>query len=585
VSDDAKPLFLIDPGRFWGLVTNDDSQVRYAAFDTIDDLLICEIVRYGVFNKPEMAGPLATLYREQFMQIPEERRLGVYLQIAGFVEHTSVSINAFLPFVTQEGARPIVATAVIDYASFGPLTDGDPMSRVKDIIEMIEEGRLRNEGAAFGALLHIGDKRACDLLLPLRDSLDNAALKEAVNCGTGFVHSSTVEFYLDWLEGLEGDDQDVTFSQVVAGLGNLMRVRQADQIFTGERPFPTRGVSRERWTELQKPVPLAEYVQGISRRMYALERAEPPPRIIPHMLAKWGLKPLTDPAETAVLDDFTATAPAHLGAEGIPGGRIVDVQGEWWEGEGNIFLVWGILDMNGPTLFVLGSREFDGEHRTFMRWLHMLGGCTTYAADRRAQITYQGIYDDAVSINEHLVQSREHGIFQTIPCFLIVNAGDESLVAIARDLLMGSEAAKGDWGRPMAYTRAFGSNFFARRGAEMREACDSLLAEARSKGEDSSDLAKAIDIMYRHIPDFENARIPPWKEMPMTPELVEEWWQIVSAFQVAALSTLRTMWEGASRKHSDEARAGLVPPDSPSRLVPWDSVIRFVVDYGLVLPR
>jgi hypothetical protein len=38
------------------------------------------------------------------------------------------------------------------------------MSRVKDIIGMIESSMLENEGAAFGALLHISDKRVCDLV-------------------------------------------------------------------------------------------------------------------------------------------------------------------------------------------------------------------------------------------------------------------------------------------------------------------------------------------------------------------------------------------------------------------------------------
>ena len=55
-------------------------------------------------------------------------------------------------------------SAVIDYVSLGSLTNGDPMSRVKDIIGMIESSMLENEGAAFGALLHISDKRVCDLV-------------------------------------------------------------------------------------------------------------------------------------------------------------------------------------------------------------------------------------------------------------------------------------------------------------------------------------------------------------------------------------------------------------------------------------
>src|SRR5262249_24540330 len=85
---------------------------------------------------------------------------------------------ALLPFIAEDNSRGVVSTAVIDYVSLAPLTNHDPMSRVKDIIDMIERGVLENEGAAFGALLHIGDERVCQLLIPLRDTLDHDALNE-----------------------------------------------------------------------------------------------------------------------------------------------------------------------------------------------------------------------------------------------------------------------------------------------------------------------------------------------------------------------------------------------------------------------
>ena len=173
------------------------------------------------------------------------------------------------------------------------------MSRLKDIIRMIERNGLDNEGAAFGALLHIGDKRVCDLLIPLRDNLDRDAMNNAVHSGTGFIHSATADFYLDWLEGMEGTDRDGAFGIVAAGLGLLKKKSRVDQVATGHRPFPTRDATPEQWRASQKLIPLAEYVQRISRRMYALERAEPPPRVMPGILTEWGLKPLTDPAEAA----------------------------------------------------------------------------------------------------------------------------------------------------------------------------------------------------------------------------------------------------------------------------------------------
>jgi hypothetical protein len=579
LSEENTLLFQTDLNRFWEIVLNDDSKARFDALNTFDDILLCEVVRYGFFNKEEMISPLASLYRGLAMEMPEERRFAIFRHVTRFVEHTSiVSVNAFLPFIAEDSERYIVSTAVIDYVSLGPVTDGDPMSRVKDILGMIESNMLENEGAAFGALLHIGDKRVCDLLIPLRDSLDHDAISIAVNCSTGFVHSATTDFYLDWLEGLEGSDQDGAFGLVASGLGLLKKKSQSDQVYTGRRPFPTRSATPEQWKALQKPTLLREYVKRIAPRMYALERAEPPPRIMPHVLTEWGLKPLTDPSEVAVLDDRAKSATSRLGPEPVPGGRIADVKGEWWDGENQIFLAWGILNPNGPTLYILGCRKFDGKHRTFMRWFHMFGGCTTYAAEAVSDITYQGIYEDAVSIHQHLVGNREHGLFHVIPSFLIPNGGDATLVDIAKQLLASGPAAKNDWGRPMAYTRQFGSNFFARAGAEIRTTYESMLAEARSKGEQPSDYLKWIEIRYGHIPDFKDANIPSWTEAPMSSELLDEWFRIVSPseFQVQALVALRTMWEGAPKMLSD---------DVSDKAIPWEPVFRFLEACGLSLSK
>jgi hypothetical protein len=204
VPDEQKLLFQTDLNRFWEIVYDDDAEARFATLKTLDDLLLCEVIRYGVLNQEEMIGPLAGFYRGPVMKMPEEQRFAIYRHVAGFVEHTSiVSTNAFLPFIAEDDEGRIVSTAVIDYVSLGPLTNGDPMSRVKDIIGMIESNMLENEGAAFGALLHIGDGRVCDLLIPLRDSLDRDAISNAVKCSTGFIHSATADF-LSRLVGGDG---------------------------------------------------------------------------------------------------------------------------------------------------------------------------------------------------------------------------------------------------------------------------------------------------------------------------------------------------------------------------------------------
>ena len=119
---------------------------------------------------------------------------------------------------TKEPRASRVIT-LIDYVSFGPLTDDDPMNRVKYIVALIEGGTLKNEGAAFGGLLNLGDERVCRLLAPLRDSLSHDAVNEAVKCSTGFIYAATADFYLDWLEGMEASHRGSYFTRKGVGRG------------------------------------------------------------------------------------------------------------------------------------------------------------------------------------------------------------------------------------------------------------------------------------------------------------------------------------------------------------------------------
>jgi hypothetical protein len=304
MSDERQLLLVTNPTRFMELIHTEDPEARRAGLESFEDLVLCEIIRYGLYNREGMIAPLAKLYRELVASEPEERRFGLYRHVAGFVQNTSVvSTNALLPFIAEEISFRIVSTAVIDYVSLGPVTDRDPMSRVNDIIGMIESGMLKNEGAAFGGLLSLGDKRVCKLLTAIRDSLDRDAINEAVKCGTGFISAATVDFYLDWLEGMEGDLEDPKFGIVISGLMLLKKESRTDQVTIGERPFPTRGVTNEQWAAMRKPIPLSEYLKHVAPRMYALERTEPPPKIMPYVLAEWGLQPLGDPLDTASLED------------------------------------------------------------------------------------------------------------------------------------------------------------------------------------------------------------------------------------------------------------------------------------------
>jgi hypothetical protein len=155
--------------------------------------------------------------------------------------------------------------------------------------------------------------------------------------------------------------------------------------------------------------------------------------------------------------------------QNIPDGQFLDTE-EWVDGKGTILIAWGILNPNGPTLYCLGYREVNGKQRIFFRWLHMLGGCTTYARTPMLDdVSYQRIFDDAIEINDHLVKHAENGIMMIVPSFLVANNSDPVLIDIAKRLLTITPVAKADWGLHLSYQRVFGSDFFG------RAACDTII--------------------------------------------------------------------------------------------------------------
>jgi len=275
----------------------------------------------------------------------------------------------------------------------------------------------------------------------------------------------------------------------------------------------------------------------------------------------------------ATLDDrhINPAPPIPIITDAIPEGQVVTVKEEWFDGEGFIFLIWGILNPNGPTLYCLGQRCVNGKWRVFFRWLHMLGGCTTYAAKSELEkLTYNDIYDGAVSIHNHLIDEGDLGIVMVVPSFLIVNQGDETIAEIAKRLLKESSAARADWERDLVYLRTFGTNLFGRAGCEIREFYEEKakdLVEGRP-----SDIIQFIEARYGQIPDFRDAVVPTFEHSEMTPALLHEWWSTVTTreFCAAALGALSSMWSGAISVLPDNMKQGAVS---------FDRVADFLVRY------
>ncbi|MFA6031567.1 MAG: hypothetical protein WC889_01555 [Myxococcota bacterium] len=285
-----------DPHAFLDVVRNDDPEVRVRTLTAFDDLMTCEILRHGIFRSESELPSLAALYNEYFLPAPLDRRKEVFEHVKGLVTVLGGDVAcAFNPFMLLDEDVGIVSTATIDYCSFSPLIDGDPMSRPQDVVTMIRKAIPRNPAAAFGGLLALGDPRVCKLILPLREHLDVNQVQIVSNCHSGLTYKCNVEFYLDWLEEfVDRVDQEglAMFGHIAAGLYRLSNSR-VPNILDGQRPFPFRSDDTSQFF-----IDRQDFASSISARLYALEEQENAPKLMPHLIRLFGMTPRTVPNDT-----------------------------------------------------------------------------------------------------------------------------------------------------------------------------------------------------------------------------------------------------------------------------------------------
>jgi hypothetical protein len=297
------PLFAADLQAFMEIVANDDPEVRVNSLHTFDDMAVCEMLRYGISHDGTQVPDLMRFYEEYFMLAPLPRRQQIYRDLVEIVCWLGGNtVGALQPFMFMDTDREIVSRATVDYVSIGTRMDDDPMSRPRDVINMVTHGVGSLPGAIMGGLLILGDPRVCKLVEPLRREWDDEQAKAVSVCFSGQTAKCVVEFYLDWLDELiERDDWvgQSTLGHVLAGLCRLVGQRQVPLISDGLRPFPYDPDEAQASTSWIDP---DEFASSIADRLYDLERREAAPKGMPHAIVAFGLVPKTQPSDWVDLD-------------------------------------------------------------------------------------------------------------------------------------------------------------------------------------------------------------------------------------------------------------------------------------------
>jgi hypothetical protein len=192
------PQFQEDQKAWVDLFLNQNSEHRLKGYRTARDILLGEIMRFAVLGDAASAADVRGIY-ELFLRggMAVDDRREILRHASDFQQGANLPANVYLPFICGDPDIGVCCTAVMSWVSEADLTDDDPMSRVKDVIDLIVTRRAESLGAVFGGLLHLGDPRVCALLQPLRDGLTDFEANEAIRSFTGFVSAAATEFLLD----------------------------------------------------------------------------------------------------------------------------------------------------------------------------------------------------------------------------------------------------------------------------------------------------------------------------------------------------------------------------------------------------
>jgi hypothetical protein len=224
-----------------------------------------------------------------------EQRLEVLVELVDGVERFEVGTASLLPFLCADEETSVISTAALHLALLLPLRDGDPLTGPKYIVSGLDSCDTENSlvGNLQGVLL-LGDRRILPLLDRCWERLGREGRRLLAHSWSGFVYASTIDFLLGWLE-VTDDERD--YGSIAAALV-LCTARQKNSPFVldVERKFPANSEEDGPPVRFLHQWTFEEYGKIIAPRLKAIAAAETGEKVMPKVLAAWGIDDAGQPA-------------------------------------------------------------------------------------------------------------------------------------------------------------------------------------------------------------------------------------------------------------------------------------------------
>ncbi len=262
-----------------------------ADWDLLDEDGVARLAHHALFFAGRGHGPIAALldafYPEYATRVVAERRSEVFARVRSLI-HEGVLRGAILPTVLcHDSDAGIVSTAARDIAALDIVEPASGTRGGDLVLKLVITGAVAVPGAALGGLLARGDEAINAKLVALRPALAlkwaDRALGAMTTAPTGYTFTSTVEFWLQWLEALGGQLPDAArcFDQVARALAFQRETLVEPFVLRARRP-PCLGAETA-----ALEVPLAAFTASIAPRLRVLARLAGESDGLRRALAAW----------------------------------------------------------------------------------------------------------------------------------------------------------------------------------------------------------------------------------------------------------------------------------------------------------
>lgn len=241
---------------------------------------------YGATANPGLVEKLLLLYRHYVTRIHPAQRYRNYQAAVDLVLGGKSGVQALMPFICCDPARPVASTAALDYVVLAPGNKEHATTGAIELLDLYDRGALANGLAVLGGLVMTGDRRITDLLASHCRSLSCEEVEILIKCRGSLLSSAVVEFYLEWLEELDSRNDPDLFATVAAGFANLAIGASDGVVYDIERVIPSRPDNAVR---IVHQWPLSEYAARIAPRLQQVAEREEGEPIIPEVMSIWGL--------------------------------------------------------------------------------------------------------------------------------------------------------------------------------------------------------------------------------------------------------------------------------------------------------